>query len=50
MQDQPRNTNIMLLKGQVGKSKPTTYDLPKDSHFYGKALFRDQTGAKEASS
>jgi len=50
MQDQPKITNMILLKPELGKSKPSTYDLPHDSHFYGKALFRDPTGAKEASS
>ena len=41
MQEKNRNTNIILLKAEVGKSKPTTYDLPDNSHFYGKALVRD---------
>lgn len=29
--------NILLLKDDVGKSKPTTRRLPRDTFVYGKA-------------
>ncbi len=42
-------SNTILTKSEVGRSKMQTYDLPESQHFYGKALPRDPTGAKEAS-
>lgn len=41
---------MILLKSELGKVKQSTYNLPGENHFYGKALSRDKTGAKEASS
>ena len=40
--------NPLLLKDDVGKAKPTTYNLPQEQAFvFGKALKKDQEGAKE---
>jgi hypothetical protein len=33
--------NPLLVKGDVGKIRPTVYDLPVDDHIYGKAVIRD---------
>jgi hypothetical protein len=33
--------NPLLVKGDVGKIRPTVYDLPGDDHVYGKAVIRD---------
>lgn len=30
--------NPLLLKDDVGKPKPSTYNLPQDEFIYGKAL------------
>lgn len=37
----PRSKNILLLKDEVGKPKPTTRTLPNSSFRYGKPLNRD---------
>ena len=37
----------MLVKDDVGKSKPSTYNLPSDGFTYGKALPRDKEGANK---
>ena len=42
--------NHLLLKDDVGKSKPSTRDLPESRFTYGKAEKRDQEGAKDISS
>jgi hypothetical protein len=42
------NTNVLLTKDDVGKSKPTTYKLPGGDISYGKALPRAPEGAKES--
>jgi len=39
--------NAVLVKDDVGKAKPTIYDLPHDAHAYGKADPPDQEGARE---
>lgn len=39
--------NILLLKGDVGKAKPSVLDLPDSSFFYGKKVNRDGIGMKE---
>jgi len=39
--------NPLLLKDDVGKPKPSTYNLPTNEFIYGKALKRDKEGAKE---
>lgn len=36
--------NHLLLKDDVGKSKPTTRNLPMASHTYGKPEIRDKEG------
>ena len=43
------HNNVILTRSEVGRSKVQTYDLPSAQHFYGKALVRESTGAKEAS-
>ena len=37
--------NVLLLKDDVGKSKPTTRRLPNERHTFGKAEVRDAEGA-----
>ena len=37
--------NHLLLKDDVGKSKPTTRDLPDERFTYGKAEARDAENA-----
>ena len=39
--------NHLLLKDQVGKSKPTTRDLPGDKFTYGKPDVMDKEGASQ---
>jgi hypothetical protein len=39
--------NHMLLKDDVGKSKPTTRDLPSEQFVYGRPEIRDPEGASE---
>jgi hypothetical protein len=36
---------VLLLKDDVGRSKPNTHALPRDMHTYGKAEARDQEDA-----
>ena len=33
--------NLLLVKDDVGKAKPTTHDLPKGPHTYGKPDLKD---------
>ena len=33
--------NVLLVKTEVGHARPTVYDLPADSHTYGKQVARD---------
>jgi hypothetical protein len=43
-----RNTfNHLLLKDDIGRSKPTTRALPTGNHTYGKPEIRDKEGAGE---
>lgn len=42
-----RSKNCMLVKDDVGKAKPTCYDLPHDSFAYGRAEPADLEGARE---
>ena len=37
--------NHLLLKDDVGRSKPTTRDLPNDTFTYGKPEIRDPENA-----
>jgi hypothetical protein len=39
--------NHLLLKDGIGKSKPTTRDLPDPEFIYGKPEIRDPEGASE---
>ncbi|CAK57927.1 unnamed protein product (macronuclear) [Paramecium tetraurelia] len=41
------HTNPLLMKDDVGKSKPSTYNLPNQDFIYGQPLSRDKEGAKE---
>lgn len=41
-----KSKNVMLLKDDVGRSKPSAYDLPQNQFVYGKPLPRDREGAK----
>jgi len=43
MKVNPRN--VLLVKDDVGKAKPSTYDLPSSNFFYGKSSANDQEGA-----
>lgn len=40
-----REKNPLLVKNDIGKSKPFTHDLPSDDHVYGKELKRETYGA-----
>lgn len=42
-----KQPNCLLLKDDVGKSKPSAYTLPPVQFVYGKPLSRDDEGAKE---
>lgn len=42
--------NHLLLKDDVGRSKPTTRDLPYEEFVYGKPEFRDPEGASDVAS
>jgi hypothetical protein len=41
------NTNSLLTKDEVGRSKPSTYKLPQKEFAYGKPLPHDAEGVKE---
>ncbi len=43
-----KQTNTLLLKSDVGTSKPSAYDLPGVEFRYGKPLPTDIEGAKES--
>lgn len=40
-------TNTLLVKADIGKQKPLTYNLPNSDHAYGKEYQKDKEGAKE---
>jgi hypothetical protein len=42
-----KSKNPVLLKDDVGKAKPSIYDLPHESHAYGRAEQPDLEGARE---
>lgn len=44
-----RPTNLLLVKDDVGKSKPTTFDLPEAHFAYGRPGNTDLEGAREVS-
>ncbi len=33
--------NVLLVKTEVGRARPTVYDLPEEAHTYGKQVARD---------
>ena len=43
-------SNILLLKDDVGKSKPSTFRLPPQGFVYGKPDSKDQDGADKLTS
>jgi len=49
MTDAYRNSsrNAVLVKDDIGKAKPTIYDLPPDHHAYGLSEIPDMEGARE---
>jgi len=42
-----RSKSVILVKDDVGKAKPTCYDLPHEAHAYGRAEPADLEGARE---
>ena len=40
-----KRENMLLVKDDVGKARPSTYNLPPSDFAYGKALPRDKEGA-----
>lgn len=42
-----RSVNVILVKDDVGKAKPTCFDLPHQAHAYGRAEPADMEGARE---
>jgi len=42
-----RSRNVVLVKDDVGRAKPTCYDLPHEAHAYGRAEPADMEGARE---
>ena len=42
-----KQTNYLLLKGDVGKARPFTRDLPNERFYYGKPLYRDPENATD---
>lgn len=42
-----RSKNAILVKDDVGKARPTCYDLPHEAHAYGRAEPADAEGARE---
>jgi len=34
-----RTGNRILVQSELGKSKPSNYNLPQEAHFYGKKVF-----------
>ena len=41
------STNYMLVKDDVGRAKPFTQHLPKNNHYYGVPIPRDDEDATE---
>lgn len=39
--------NVLLMKADIGKAKPSLYNLPNQNFSYGKAYIKDKEGAKE---
>ena len=42
--------NPLLVRGDVGRAKPTTYSLPVETHTYGMKLKREEYGANKLTS
>jgi hypothetical protein len=42
-----RTKNAILVRDDVGKARPTCYDLPHEAHAYGRAEPADLEGARE---
>ncbi|CAD8077227.1 unnamed protein product [Paramecium sonneborni] len=45
-----KTNNILLLRGDIGKPKPSVSDLPDPTYCYGKKVNRDGIGMKEITS
>lgn len=45
----PRPTNPLLTRDDVGRAKPSCYDLPSGQHAFGKMGNQDAEGAREVS-
>ena len=43
-------TNCLLVKGELGKSKPFTMKLPDENFYYGKPVYRDPENAVDRKS
>ena len=37
----PKDRNPLLVKGAVGRNRPTVYVLPSEDHTYGMPVIRD---------
>jgi hypothetical protein len=42
-----RNGNRLLIKSELGKNKPSNYDLPENRFVYGKLTYEDPEHANE---
>jgi hypothetical protein len=42
-----KTKNVVLMKDDVGRAKPSIYDLPPDTHAYGRSEIPDLEGARE---
>ena len=41
------SNNVLIMKDDIGKSKPATRNLPAEGHCYGKAIPRDPVGVQQ---
>lgn len=41
------SNNVLILKDDIGKPKPSTRNLPAEHHCYGKAIPRDPVGVQQ---
>lgn len=44
------SNNVLIMKDDIGKSKPATRNLPAEGHCYGKAVPRDPVGVQQRKS
>ena len=50
LQMQFKEKNPLLTRDDVGRSKPTTHDLPSEGHAYGIKLKREEFGVAKLTS